>query len=92
MLRAADVLVEADIQVDQAPGRHGVTQALFLYVRDPGTGHRVELFSDGYLIFDPDWEPVEWGVDNIALALAMWGPTDYIPHTDDNIMNTTTEA
>ncbi|MCT2087995.1 VOC family protein [Micrococcus terreus] len=92
VLRAADMLVEAGIKIDQGPGKHGVSQAFFLYVRDPGSGHRVELFSNGYLIFDPDWEPVEWGVDNIAMALAMWGPTDYMPHTDDNIMNTTTEA
>lgn len=92
VLRAADICVEAGIKPDQGPGKHGVSQAFFLYVRDPGSGHRVEIFSNGYLIFDPDWEPIEWGVDDIATALTMWGPTDYVPHTDDNIMNTTTEA
>lgn len=92
VLRAADIVVEAGIRPDQGPGKHGVSQAMFLYVRDPGSGHRVEIFSNGYLIFDPDWEPVEWGVDRIATALTMWGPTDYVPFTDDNVMNTTTEA
>ncbi|MEZ3161607.1 VOC family protein [Microbacterium sp. BWT-B31] len=92
VLRAADIVAEAGIKPDQGPGKHGVSQAMFLYVRDPGSGHRVEIFSNGYLIFDPDWEPVEWGVDRIATALTMWGPTDYVPHTDDNVMNTTTEA
>ena len=29
---------------------------------------------------------------DIKMALAMWGPTDYMPHVDDNVMNTTTEA
>lgn len=94
VLRAADILVEAGIKPDQGPGKHGVSQAMFLYVRDPGSGHRVEIFSNGYLIFEPDWEPIEWGPspEELAGGLTMWGPTDYIPHTDDNIMNTTTEA
>lgn len=92
VLRAADLCVEAGIKPDQGPGKHGVSQAMFLYVRDPGSGHRVEIFSNGYLIFDPDWQPVEWGPESIATALTMWGPTDYVPHTDDHIMNTTTEA
>ncbi|TQS88950.1 2,3-dihydroxybiphenyl 1,2-dioxygenase [Arthrobacter sp. TS-15] len=92
VLRAADILVEAGIVPDQGPGKHGVSQAVFLYVRDPGSGHRVEIFSNGYLIFDPDWQPVEWGMDKIKTALTMWGPTDYVPHADDNVMNTTTEA
>ena len=92
VLRASDILVEAGFALDQGPGKHGVSQAMFLYVRDPGSGHRVEIFSAGYLIFDPDWEPIEWGMKDIKMALAMWGPTDYMPHADDNIMNTTTEA
>lgn len=92
VLRAADILVEAGIKPDQGPGKHGVSQAFFLYVRDPGSGHRVELFSNGYLIFDPDWEPIEWSGADVPTALTAWGPTDYVPHTDDNIMNTTTEA
>lgn len=92
VLRAADILVEAGLKPDQGPGKHGVSQAFFLYVRDPGSGHRVELFSNGYLIFDPDWQPIEWSGKEAAMALTMWGPTDYVPHTDDNIMNTTTEA
>ncbi|MBO0704862.1 MAG: VOC family protein [Candidatus Dormibacteraeota bacterium] len=92
VLRGADILVEAGVKPDQGPGKHGASQAFFLYVRDPGSGHRVELFSNGYLIFDPDWEPIEWSGAEIPTALTAWGPTDYVPHTDDNVMNTTTEA
>lgn len=92
VLRAADIVFEAGIVADQGPGRHGISQAMFLYVRDPGSGHRVEIFSNGYLIFDPDWEPIEWGMNNMRTALAAWGPTEFIPHVDDHIMNTTTEA
>ncbi|MGA6205644.1 VOC family protein [Nocardia testacea] len=92
LLRAADILAEHGITPDQGPGKHGVSQAFFLYVRDPGSGHRVELFSNSYLILDPDWEPIEWTSDEIATALTMWGPTDYVPHADNHVMNTTTEA
>ena len=49
-------------------------------VKDPGSGHRVELFSNGYLIFDPDWEPVEWTEKEFSRALTAWGPTDYKPY------------
>jgi catechol 2,3-dioxygenase len=64
--RLADVVAEHDIKVDVSPGRHGITQGFFYYIRDPGSGHRVELYAHGYLIFDPDWEPVAW--DEAALA------------------------
>jgi catechol 2,3 dioxygenase len=75
--RAADIMVEHDIPVDIAPGRHGVTQGFFYYIRDPGSGHRIELFSGGYLIFDPDWEPLVWSEDDFQEGkhgLAFFGP------------------
>lgn len=92
VLHACDILRESGIIPDQGPGKHGVSQAFFTYVRDPASGHRIELFSNGYLIFDPDWQPIEWTEDEIALALTMWGPTDYVPHRDNHVMDTTTEA
>ncbi|MDN7245220.1 catechol 2,3-dioxygenase [Planococcus shenhongbingii] len=60
----ADLLIEAGFKIESGPGKHGVTQAAFLYVIEPG-GNRVELFGDsGYQIFDPAWKTVEWkGVD-----------------------------
>jgi catechol 2,3-dioxygenase len=73
--RMADVVAEHDIKVDVSPGRHGVTQGFFYYLRDPGSGHRVELFAHAYLIFDPDWEPIVW--DEAAFAshgLRFFGP------------------
>jgi catechol 2,3-dioxygenase len=57
---AVEILREADFQIEAGPGRHGVSQGAFLYIWEPG-GNRVELFGDdGYLIFEPDWEPVTW--------------------------------
>lgn len=74
LLRAADIIREHDIAIDVGPGRHGISQAFFLYVKDPGSGHRIELFSGGYLIFDPDWEPIEWSEKELAEGIIWWGP------------------
>lgn len=72
ILRAADILREHNIPFI-GPGKHGISQALYLYVMDPGSGCRVELFTGGYLIFEPDWEPVEWTLEERALGNTYWG-------------------
>ncbi len=74
ILRAADILRENDIHIDGGPGRHGISQAIFAYVRDPGSGHRLELFSGGYLVLDSDWEPIEWSEEELPVAMTWWGP------------------
>ena len=56
----ADVFNECGITIEAGPGKHGISQAAFIYVFEPG-GNRVELFGDaGYLIFDPAWKPIKW--------------------------------
>ncbi|MEK3934907.1 VOC family protein [Sporosarcina sp. FSL W7-1349] len=92
VLRACDILRENGIVPDSGPGKHGISQALFTYVRDPGSGHRVELFSNSYLIFDPDWEPLEWTEKDMDLGLTYWGPTEYVPNQNNHAMDQTTEA
>ena len=47
--------------MERGPGRHGIANAFFLYVRDPD-GHRVELFTSDYLTVDPDHEPIRWSL------------------------------
>ncbi|MFT4246536.1 MAG: VOC family protein [Pseudomonas sp.] len=64
LLTATDQLKDLDIQIDAGPGKHGIGQAMYLYLRDPGSGHRIELYSGGREYFEPDWEPVEWKADN----------------------------
>jgi catechol 2,3-dioxygenase len=65
LLDLADLLVEYDVRIEAGPGKHGTTQAYFMYVFEPG-GTRVELFGDtGYLIFDPTWKTVVWDVTNV---------------------------
>ena len=78
VLRAGEIMRDADVQVDLAPGKHGISQAFFFYVKDPGSGHRVELFAGGYHIFDSDWEPVRWDETNIMTGMVWVGP-DYLP-------------
>jgi catechol 2,3-dioxygenase len=64
LLDIADIFSEYDITIEGGPGKHGATQAYYMYVFEPG-GNRIELFGDtGYLIFDPDWQTVVWDVAN----------------------------
>ena len=49
--------------IERGPGRHGVSNAFYLYLRDPD-GHRVEFYTADYWTGDPDWEPRRWGVDD----------------------------
>ncbi|MFT4230704.1 MAG: VOC family protein [Microbacterium sp.] len=64
VLTAVDQLKDLGIQIDAGPGKHGIGQATYLYMRDPGSGHRIELYSGGYPFFDPDWSPIEWAADD----------------------------
>lgn len=59
LLRAADVLLNADVAIEFGPGRHGMGEQDYLYVREPG-GLRVELNSGGYRNYEPDRETVRF--------------------------------
>jgi catechol 2,3-dioxygenase len=76
----ADILVENGIQIEAGPGKHGISQAYFMYVFEPG-GNRIELFGDaGYLIFDPAWKPVTWREQNLEKGIIWFGsplPAEY---------------
>ena len=43
--------------MERGPGRHGISNAFFLYVRDPD-GHRIEIYNSDYMTVDPDFEPM----------------------------------
>ena len=73
LLRAADILCEAEIEF-VGPGKHGISQAMYIYVKDPGSGLRLEIFTNSYLIFEPDWEPVKWTYEEyLKNGSAYWG-------------------
>lgn len=69
---AADLLLERGMSVEHGPGKHGVTQSMYLYVFEPG-GNRIELFGDvGQLVFDPTWVPVTWIDDGTSTTRSTW--------------------
>lgn len=47
--------------IERGPGRHGVSNAFYLYLRDPD-GHRVEIYTQDYYTGDPDNPTVTWDV------------------------------
>ncbi|MCY0865583.1 MAG: 3,4-dihydroxyphenylacetate 2,3-dioxygenase [Sulfobacillus sp.] len=57
--------------MERGPGRHGTTNAFFLYLRDPD-GNRIELFTGDYLLIDPDWQPIRWDL-NHPQRQTFWG-------------------
>ncbi|HEX7003617.1 MAG TPA: 3,4-dihydroxyphenylacetate 2,3-dioxygenase [Trueperaceae bacterium] len=57
--------------LERGPGRHGISNAFFLYLRDPD-GHRVELYTCDYLTVDPDFEPIGWKLSD-PQRQTLWG-------------------
>ncbi len=59
--------------IERGPGRHGVSNAFYLYVRDPD-GHRIELYTADYWTGDPDYLPIRWSVEDDQRR-SFWGHT-----------------
>ena len=73
ILNICDVMATSGYlaNMERGPGRHGISNAFFLYVRDPD-GHRVELFTSDYLTVDPDHEPLRWTLRD-PQRQTLWG-------------------
>lgn len=73
LIHAADVAGALGFgdEIDRGPGRHGISNALFLYLRDPDQ-HRVELFNTHYQFIDLETPPIRWDVTNPRRA-QLWG-------------------
>ncbi|MEM7129781.1 MAG: 3,4-dihydroxyphenylacetate 2,3-dioxygenase [Chloroflexota bacterium] len=56
---------------ERGPGRHGISNAFFLYILDK-EGHRVELFASDYMTVDPDHPPRLWGLQD-PQRQTLWG-------------------
>lgn len=91
VLTAADILRDHDVTFDLGPGKHGIGQAMYLYVLDPGSGHRVEIYAGGYLIFDPDWEPIKWQREAFPDGLTWYGDP-FVYKGDARSLETTASA
>lgn len=57
--------------IERGPGRHGISNAFFLYITDPD-GHRIEIYCSDYQTIDPDHEPIEWDLKD-KRRQTLWG-------------------
>lgn len=67
--------------IERGPGRHGISNAFFLYILDPD-GHRLEPFTSDYLTVDTDWEPLGWDLRD-PRRQTLWGapaPKSWFEH------------
>jgi 3,4-dihydroxyphenylacetate 2,3-dioxygenase len=73
LMHAADVAghLGHGEQIDRGPGRHGISNAVFLYLRDPD-GHRIELFTSHYQFIDLEEQPLRWELSDARRA-QVWG-------------------
>lgn len=73
VLRACDILAAAGerTRMERGPGRHGASNAFFLYTRDPD-GHRIELYTSDYYTGDPDLVPLRWSATDPQRG-TFWG-------------------
>jgi 3,4-dihydroxyphenylacetate 2,3-dioxygenase len=73
VIRACDLLAGAGQQasIERGPGRHGISNALFVYLRDPD-GNRIELYTGDYLTADPDRPPLRWSISD-PRRQTFWG-------------------
>src|SRR5690606_25806394 len=58
-------------KVERGPGRHGISNAIFVYLRDPD-GHRVELFNAHYTTIDINHAPLRWDLSDTRRS-QLWG-------------------
>ena len=59
--------------IERGPGRHGISNAFFLYILDPD-GHRIEIYCSDYQTVDPDLEPIKWDLKD-PQRQTLWGAT-----------------
>jgi len=73
IIHICDVLATSGFlkSMERGPGRHGISNAFFLYLRDPD-GHRIELFNSDYLTVDHDHEPIHWDLLD-PTRQTLWG-------------------
>ncbi len=57
--------------IERGPGRHGISNAFFLYVRDPDL-NRIEIYCSDYQTVDPDHEPIRWDLKD-PQRQTLWG-------------------
>jgi catechol 2,3-dioxygenase len=67
--------------LERGPGRHGISNAFFLYILDPD-GHRIEIYCSDYQTVDPDLEAIKWDLKD-PQRQTLWGapaPKSWFEH------------
>lgn len=57
--------------LERGPGRHGISNAFFLYILDQD-GHRLEPYVSDYQTMDPDHPPRHWNLKD-PMRQTLWG-------------------
>lgn len=68
-----DHLASQGHTVEYGPGRHGPGNNLFVYVVDPSSGLRLELYADMAHV-DEDHQPLAWESVDRVRTVNQWGP------------------
>jgi catechol 2,3-dioxygenase len=82
LIRGATLLADAGHTIEWGPGQHGTSGAIFLYAFEP-SGHRVEVWTGGMLLFAPDWQAIRWDPATGPLGIELWGsgmPDTYLTY------------
>ncbi len=71
VLRAADIFMENGVFIEAGPSKHNNSQAFYLYSYEPG-GNRIEVYTSGFFVLAPDFEPVTWNEEERGTGV-YWG-------------------
>ena len=70
-----DHLASTGDVIEYGPGRHGPGNNIFIYVRDPSSGLRFELFTDMEHIHDEEhFVAPQWRLEDRPRTMNKWGP------------------
>jgi catechol 2,3-dioxygenase len=79
-LRAADLFLDNEIEIEASPSKHAVAQGFFLYGIEPG-GNRIEVTTGGYFVYDPEYPTIVWSEAERKLGQAWRNHTVTSFHT-----------
>lgn len=70
-----DHLADLGYRVEYGPGRHGPGHNLFVYLRDPSSGLRLELYSDmAHIDDEARYVAPHWELSDRSNTVNRWGP------------------
>lgn len=79
-----DHLADLGYKVEYGPGRHGPGRNIFVYLRDPSSGLRFELYSDmAHIQDEATYVPPRWELGDRSNTVNRWGPAPPQSFLDD---------